>query len=70
MSDENRGGFKRATLERRPPISHGEVFGCPHCSDVHQAHGRHGTLFYICQGVTHVAGVAGRNVVGLRPDAE
>lgn len=61
-------GFGNETLEQLPMIRAGDMIDCPGCGKSHEAHGSGQLLFYQCGARSFIAGIGGRNVVGIKSD--
>lgn len=69
-------GFGLDTLEKRPEMKIGDVITCPYCKKRHRIKGAKSEsgemdnilLFFKCRGKIYLAGVAGKSVIGLKPD--
>jgi hypothetical protein len=63
-------GFSNVTLAKLPGLTAGQLIDCPQCKGKHPACASDPptALWYVCGGQMHLAGVAGKNVVGVKPD--
>lgn len=66
--ERTRSGYRESTLRALPPIEAGDSVECTECGESHVVSGFR-NLFIICRGRTMLAGVAGRCVLGVAPDA-
>jgi hypothetical protein len=61
-------GFSNATLASLPHLAPGDEVDCPYCTERHRVSGTPVALFYKCGEDAYLAGVNGRNVMGVKSD--
>jgi hypothetical protein len=64
-------GYTNDTLAALADVRAGDMVDCPHCPYRHPTSGTGDILFFACPttGRTYLAGVGGKNVIGVEPDA-
>jgi hypothetical protein len=63
-------GFSNETLQGLPPLNGGDLIDCPRCRGQHAVEEQPPLLVYACSGTGYIAGVDGRNVMGVKPDVK
>jgi hypothetical protein len=63
-------GFSNTALGTYPEVKAGDLIDCPHCGEKHLLKDSEPPLllFYSCGKYTYLAGVAGRSILGMKPN--
>lgn len=63
-------GFSNSTLDSLPDLKAGDTITCPSCGEQHKVEASNPPLllFYACGDKEYLAGVRGKNTVGVRAD--